>query len=77
MAAVVLTYWPGGSGPVNVQMVRQGTTNDWAGTVNAQDSWSAGIINYWVQAVDSNGNQSAQLNHSNQYTLNLSDQCFG
>jgi hypothetical protein len=77
VSAITLSYWPGGSGVLTVQMTRIGATNNWQGTINAQDSWTAGeppgppdgTINYWVQAVDSHSNTSAILNHSNSYIL--------
>lgn len=73
--AVTLYFWPGGANVASTPMVKQSGTNFWQATINAQNSWQAGQINYWVQAVDSNGNQSGVLDHSNNYILNKGD-CF-
>ena len=71
--SVTLSYWPGNSGVLTVAMTKIGTSDNWQATITAQDSWWAGeqdgLINYWVQAVDSNGNQSGVLDFSNAYTL--------
>jgi hypothetical protein len=74
VSGVTLFYWPGGSGVLSTSMVKS-DSNTWVGTIDAQDSWSVGQINYWVQAMDSHGNQSPVFDHSNSYILNKGD-CF-
>jgi hypothetical protein len=72
VAAVTLYYWPGGSNVLSKAMSPAGG-NTWQATISATDNWQVGLINYWVQAVDSNGNQSQVLDHSNNYRLNKGD----
>ena len=80
--SVTLFYWPGNSGVLSKQMMQVGPST-WRATIDAADGWSDaqfpndpnGLINYWVQATDSNGNVSGVLDHSNSYRL-YSGVCF-
>ncbi len=78
ITTVTLFYWPGNSGVLSTGMTFVGN-NNWEATITAGDNWSSGnpdgLINYWVQAVDSEGNQSPALNHSNSYRL-YKEICF-
>jgi len=82
LQSVKLSYWPGNSGVLTVNMTHtSGST--WKATIVAQDSWSGsqynedpdGLISYWVEATDSSGNK-ATINHSNSYRLYKNDVCL-
>jgi hypothetical protein len=70
VSSVTLSYWPGGS-PVLTKAMVKGGGNTWSATITPTDAWQVGLINYWVDAVDSHGNHAVTLNHSNSYKLNI------
>jgi hypothetical protein len=70
VASVTLSYWPGGQ-PVSTKAMTKGGGNTWTAVITPTDAWQVGLINYWVDAVDSNGNDAVTLNHSNSYKLNI------
>lgn len=76
VASVTLFYWPGGPGqPLSTQMTSVGS-NNWQGTITAQDAWQDGQISYWVQATDAQGNQSPVFDQSNSYILEKGGVCL-
>ena len=68
VGAVTLFYQPLGGNVLSTPMANaNGST--WQVTVPVQDAWAEGQIFYWVEAVDSNGNQSPRLTNSSAYVL--------
>ena len=57
VTGVTLFVQPNGGGVLSQEMSSAGG-DLWRGTITALDPWQTGPITYWVQARDSNGNES-------------------